>query len=72
MFHEVPVRRSRALLITFEAEGLAAYDFLSRMGGPLNAVSMAILNADVLQGSDSVRDNPTLGIFHTTRRNSGR
>ncbi|WP_254701604.1 transposase [Neorhizobium galegae] len=27
---------------------------------------------DVLQGSDSVRDNPTLGIFHTTRRNSGR
>ncbi|WP_457662966.1 hypothetical protein [Sinorhizobium medicae] len=42
MFHEVPVRRSRALLITFEAEGLEAYDFLSRMGGPLN---LAILNA---------------------------
>ncbi|KAA9382681.1 hypothetical protein F4V88_29315 [Neorhizobium galegae] len=30
------------------------------------------IERDVLQGSDSVRDNPTFGIFHTTRRNSGR
>ncbi|MBY3003734.1 hypothetical protein [Rhizobium leguminosarum] len=44
-FHEVPVRRSWDLLITFETEGLAAYDFLPRIGWPLNAVSMAILNA---------------------------
>lgn len=45
MFREVPVRRSRALLLNFEADGIAGYDFLSRMSGHLHPTSIAILSA---------------------------